>query len=338
MNVFINILLLPLFLIYQLFMLLRNFLYDIKLLTVVKLPCKVISVGNIAVGGTGKTPMVIALANLLQKQNKNVAILSRGYGRKTSGTQIVSGGKTLRLDWESAGDEPVLMARQLPGIPIVVDENRVRGGKILINKFHPDIILLDDGFQHRKLFRDIDIVLINSNMSKFINRIYGFNTFRELWGSLTRANLIFITKSNLTVPSAKLLTKLKSSGLPVINTIISAESFFVDSEYKQTALSTFRGKTAILFSGIGDPESFVKAIQNSGIKVLDSISFRDHKKYSALDIETIHTNFIKNGADIIITTEKDFLKLGEISLPIFAMPISTQIDTSGYDQILNLLD
>ena len=144
----------------------RNLFYRFGFFITRKLPVPVISVGNITAGGTGKTPMVLALAHKLQKEGYRPAILSRGYGRNTKGAQIVSDGKTNFKSWEAVGDEPALMAKNSEGIPILVDENRFRGGMLLFEKFKPDLILLDDGFQHRSLFRDLDIVLINGKDKK----------------------------------------------------------------------------------------------------------------------------------------------------------------------------
>lgn len=338
MSIIINIILFPLFVIYLLIVTIRNYLYDVKIFKSTKLPCKIISVGNITVGGTGKTPLVIAIAKFLQQQNKTVAILSRGYGRKTTGTQLVTDGKTNHKNWEKDGDEPTLMAKYLSDIPVVVDENRIRGGKYLINNFHPEIIILDDGFQHRKLYRDIDIVLVNSNMSKLNNRLFGFGIFREPWKSLKRAHIIFLTKSNFVVPSKYLQAKLKIIGIPVFKTNIIPPLCLLDNKNNKISVDNFSGKTALLFSGIGDPKSFAKTAQNLNIKILDSINFRDHKNYSKSDIEKISNKYVETRADVILTTEKDFLKIGENGLPIYTIPITMDIDENGFEQIIKHLN
>ncbi|MEE8342124.1 MAG: tetraacyldisaccharide 4'-kinase [Candidatus Neomarinimicrobiota bacterium] len=338
MNIFFNILLLPLFLIYQIIVIIRNYLYDTKIFKSTKLPCKIISVGNISIGGTGKTPIVIEIAKFLQQQNRTVAILSRGYGRKTTGTQLVTDGKSDPINWESAGDEPAIIAASLSDIPVVVSENRVRGGEYLVNNFAPEIIILDDGFQHRKLYRDIDIVLVNSNMSKFKNRIFSFNNFRESWKSLKRANLIFLTKSDFIAPSKNLQDKLNAIDLPVYRTQIIPSAYFLYHNNNKPDVKKFHGKTALLFSGIGDPISFAKTIHNLNIKILSSIKFKDHKIYSTSDIEMISNKYKNTGAEIIITTEKDFQKIGNTSLPIYALPIAMKIEDEGYAQLLKLLN
>ena len=338
MNIILNIITFPFFIVYLLFVAIRNFLYDIKLLKITKLSCKIVSVGNITVGGTGKTPTVIAIAKFLQKKNNSLAILSRGYGRESTGTQVVTDGKTASASWKKVGDEPALLAKRLSNIPIVVDENRIRGGEYLINKFNPEIIILDDGFQHRQLHRDVDIVLVNSNMSKFKNRLLGFMNFREPWKSLKRAHIIFLTKSDSVALSAKLLEKLKSTVLPLFKTNINPLSFLIDQKTNKIDMKNFKGKSALLFSGIGDPKSFEKTITNQNIGVLDTINFRDHKNYTTSDIQKIRSTFNKTNSDIIITTEKDFLKINEPNLPIYAIPVSMNIDEEGFKKIVKYLN
>ncbi len=334
----INILLFPLFLLYQLIVSIRNYLYDINFFKSTKLPCKVISVGNITVGGTGKTPTVIAIAKFLQTQNKKVAVLSRGYGRKSKGTQLVTNGDTLISDWKKFGDEPILMAKHLSNIPIVVDENRIRGGQYLINNFEPEIIILDDGFQHRKLFRNVDIVLINSNISKFKNRIFSFGNFREPWKSLKRAHLIFLSKSARRDNTIYLQDKLRSYAKPIVNVHKIPGDYLLDNNHKLMLITDFSGKTALLISGIGDPESFYKTVYGLNLIIIGHLKFRDHQSYSKSDIEKIRDKFQKSGADILLTTEKDFLKVKHADLPIYALPIAMDIEENGYHQLLKLIN
>jgi len=338
MRTFVNMVLLPLFLVYQIIIFFRNYFYDKKIFKSTKLPCKIISVGNITIGGTGKTPTVIAIAKFLQQHNKSVAILSRGYGRKSRGTQLVTDGLTNPTNYKLFGDEPILMANSLLRIPIIVDENRVRGGQFLIDNYHPEVIILDDGFQHRKIHRDVDIVLVNSNISKIANRIFSFSNFREPWTSLKRAHIILLTKSDIVPLSSKLQLKLEKFRLPLFKTNLSPAPYLLDNENNQIILDDVKGKTALLFSGIGDPESFIKTIQNLNINILDSINFSDHKNYSKSDIEKIRNTFKEINADIIITTEKDIIKISETDLPIYSIPIAMDTGKESYDKILQLID
>jgi len=339
MRIFITIILIPLFWVYQIVIFFRNYLYDIQIFKSTKLPCKVISVGNITTGGTGKTPTVIAIANFLQLQNRKVAILSRGYGRKSRGTQLVTDGQTIPTNWESYGDEPILMAKSLSKIPIVVDENRVRGGQFLIDNYHSEIIILDDGFQHRKIFRDLDIVLVNSNISKFANRIFSFSNFRESWKSLKRAHIILITKSDVFILSPKLHARLCKMGLPLFKTNLNPTSYLLDNKKNQIILNDLKRKSVFVFSGIADHKSFEKLIKKLDFNILGSINFRDHKNYSKSDVNKIRNNYNKTNADIILTTEKDIIKIIKTDdLPIYSIPITMDIGKEGFDKILQLIN
>ena len=267
-----KIILNPVAILYGLIVQLRNVFYDRKLLKVNRLPCKVISVGNITMGGTGKTPIVIYLSNVLKKKGYKTAIISRGYKRNTTGTVLVSDGIEVLSKWEDVGDEPYMMAKKLKNIPIVVDENRFRGGLLLIRKFDPDIILLDDGFQHRKLHRDLDI--------------------------------IFTTKQKPTVHLSK---KIKYASLPLIYT---KNTYSVNSKSKvrQNDVSKFKNKKVFLYCGIADPISFKKAVLEMEYLVCGSKFFPDHFHYSKKDIREIEILARNNDADLIVTTEKDWVK------------------------------
>ena len=190
----------PLTIVYLGLILWRDFFYRIDVLPKRKLSCVVISIGNITSGGTGKTPMVISLAKFFKMAGKSVAVLSRGYGRQSSGSLLVTDGYSKPPDWRLCGDEPALMAMALKGVPIIVDKNRFRGGSFLIKHFNPDIILLDDGFQHFSISRNIDIVLINSSDLQHDHRLLPLGHLREPWSCTKRADIIFLTKTNLKKP------------------------------------------------------------------------------------------------------------------------------------------
>ena len=211
---YIKYLLFPLATIYRLIVFWRNVLYNHNFFISRKLPAKIISVGNITTGGTGKTPAVIFLTQHFLQKQKKVAILSRGYGRKTAGTQEVTNGKVIHGDWLNFGDEPYLMAKKLPGVPIVVDENRYRGGLYIVEKFRPDIIILDDAFQHRALERDVDIVLINAHDQESNHKMFPHGFLREPIKNLKRANFIFLSKTNLNKPSPYLVDLTKKIDIP----------------------------------------------------------------------------------------------------------------------------
>ena len=161
-----------------------------------KLPCKVVSIGNLCVGGTGKTPMTLYAAGLLQQMGYRVCILSRGYkGRAENSGGVVTDGKTVLMDADAAGDEPVMMAQSLRDAPVVVGKNRVKSGKDAVTAFHPDIILLDDGFQHRKLFRDVNILLLDYEKPFGNRRLIPRGRLREPPGAMARCDAVVFTRS-----------------------------------------------------------------------------------------------------------------------------------------------
>ena len=202
--------------IYQNLVAIRNFFYKTKILSTKSLNCKVISIGNITVGGAGKTPTVEYLSNLLQSKGHNVGIISRGYKRKSKSTLVVTDGKNKPKSWEHVGDEPFLLAHKLENIPIVVGTSRYKAGCMMIEKFHPDVILIDDGFQHLSLHRDLDIVLVNSKDKRSDHKLIPSGKLREPISNLTKADLIIITKSNIHTPSNYLINKFESFNRPNI--------------------------------------------------------------------------------------------------------------------------
>ena len=301
----------PLGVFYRVTVFWRNFFYLIGFFVSKKLPTKVISVGNITLGGTGKTPAVIYLVKTLFSQGLSCAVLSRGYGRKTAGTQLVTDGFTSIKDWRNFGDEPSLMARLLPGVPIVVDSNRHRGGMFIINKFKPDIIILDDAFQHRAIERDVDIVLINSQSKKSDYKLLPYGLLREPLSNLKRADLIILTKTNLT-------QKARSKE---IASIIQQTDFFESSLVSQKLISkdgneskNTKGKKIIALSAIGDHKSFFITLENKGMVIIKKSTFVDHYNYKQIDIDMLVQEVKSNDIDFVVTTEKDMIKLKALNL------------------------
>ena len=186
--------LIPFAYIFEIIIFIRNFLFDNRLLNISKINLPVISVGNITAGGTGKTPITLFLAEEAIKRGFKPAILSRGYGRVSRGYSIIHDGLKLRETVENAGDEPFLMANKLKNVPIVVSKNRLEGANIIVNRFDSDLIILDDGFQHRRLHRDVDILLINALEKSSAYNMLPAGQLRENLKNIKRANHIIITK------------------------------------------------------------------------------------------------------------------------------------------------
>lgn len=312
MNRIIYILFFPIYLIFLSIMVIRNFLYDKKIFASRKLTCRVISVGNVSMGGTGKSPIVISLAKELQKKYQ-VAILSRGYKRESKCAILVSDGKSNITDWRIVGDEPALMSKILTGIPIVVDANRSRGGKYLVDNFNPDIIILDDAFQHRKIYRDIDVVLIDASRKTL------FHFLREPLNSIRRADLIILTKATHDSSISYWKSQLSNHDIPIIESKNVINNMLTNQNGESINAKSINGKSALLFSGIGNPDSFNHIVTQLNVNIVDHIIFRDHHHYNNSDLNRIKEKFNNTGADTILTTEKDSIKLPKTKLPILTV-------------------
>jgi tetraacyldisaccharide 4'-kinase len=290
---------------------LRNWLYDHKIFKEIKLSCPVISVGNISVGGTGKTPCVIMLANMLKKNGFRPAVISRGYGgRSTSPVNIVSDGDKVLLDSETAGDEPSLMAHALKGIPVITGAERRITGQVAIDKFGANVLICDDAMQHRQIYRDINLVLLDSKGLKGNDHILPMGKLREPLKEIRRASAILLTRADEEVKTdTKIEAMIKTEKIPVFRSIHKPQDIIISDETVQMPISELKGKKVCAFCAIANPDSFEKTILAARAKVLSFDIFPDHHRYSEKEIEKLKTSFIKSGADYLMTTEKDAMRL-----------------------------
>ena len=336
-----RIILFPLALFYWGLMFWRNLFYNIGVFVSHSLPCKVISIGNITTGGTGKTPAVIYFAKLLKNHGQRVAVLSRGYGRSTTGTVVVSTGDNNIKNWKMVGEEPALLAEKLPDIPIVVDENRYRGGIYIVKHFNPDVIILDDGFQHRTLDRDLDIALLNSNQSGITYKLLPYGLLREPWHHLKRADVTILTKTDLNRPSHFIYNKLKSLKIVSYNSKIVPSELLIGTNGNRISVNAMKNERIIAVSGIGDPIGFELLLEKLRLNIVDHISFNDHHQYGKPDLKIIKTIMGVKKAGFIVTTEKDLIKLRiikhEICKKVYALPIRFSLSKKGRQEILNKL-
>jgi len=319
----------------------RNRLYNLNILKKKKLNCLVLSVGNITTGGTGKTPAVILIAKELIKKDLKVGILTRGYGRKSKKTIIIcnDGHRTEPgLSVDETGDEPLLLYQKLPNTPIAISNNRYRSGKALLKIYSLDVIILDDGFQHRSIYRNLDIVLINSLDKIEDHKMLPAGFLREPIKNLQRADLIFFTKSNLIkMKKSYLLNIVKNFNIPYY--FSTAHNRLInDCQNKDDFFHFLEKKKGYLISGIGDALSFELSASIIGKNIIGHSSFRDHYDYKQSSLNKVIKKLKALSVDYILTTEKDWVKIKDLksSLPIFPVELIFSLEKSK-DKLFNLI-
>ena len=298
---------------------LRNTLFDRGVLSSQRLERPVVSVGNLSVGGSGKTPFVIALGELLKARGIRFDVLSRGYGRKSRGVLVVE------TDGNAAdfGDEPLLIARRL-GVPVIVGESRYDAGRVAEQEFQPQLHILDDGFQHRSLVRDFDIVLMTEH--DFDDRLLPSGRLREPLSSLRRADAIVLPRDfsvhGLSAQNSAIKTfALRGKLIWQMNREIVMPAALV---------------APIVFCGIARPQQFFAQVRAAGITPAAEIEFRDHHAYDRSDIERLLAMRGKLGAGGFLTTEKDAVNLG--SLPADLKPFAVAAVSFTLDHPADVVD
>jgi tetraacyldisaccharide 4'-kinase len=294
-------------------------------LAVEKLGRPVVSIGNVTVGGTGKTPFIERLARWMLEEGRKPAILSRGYGRSAKGTVVVSdgsGGGPLVGPLEG-GDEPVLLARRLPGAVIAVAARRAEAGRAA-EAFSPDVFLLDDGFQHLALARDLDIVLLDSADPFGGERYPPFGGLREPLSALARADAIVFTRIRAGAPSAATRERVlaENRGARRFTAEIRPEGF-CDEAGRPAGAPT---GPVVAACGIARPESFSEGLALLGLLPAETLVFPDHRRYDDADIERIAAAAGRHAARAVVTTEKDAVKLaGRLPLPIVSVRLEAEV-------------
>jgi len=336
---------------FQVLVKLRRFLYNVRILRDSTLGVQVIAIGNLTVGGTGKTPVVEKFARELRDEGRNVAILSRGYRSKptplheqllnkillredTTPPRVVSDGKSLLLDSETAGDEPYMLASNLKDVVVLVDKDRVKAGRYAIEKFGCDTLLLDDGFQYWKLRgRRQDIVLVDCQQPFGNERLLPRGTLREPPSHLARASTIFITKSDgKTNELRRRIAELNPSAgiIECVHHPLYLEDVFTG---QRCELDLIKGRKVASLSGIAQPESFEHNLVNLGSELVYSKRFADHHRFTQQEVLNAINRGKKRQAEMIITTQKDavrFPKIDRRDLPILFMRVEIKI-VSGAD-------
>ncbi|MFP4668696.1 MAG: tetraacyldisaccharide 4'-kinase [Desulfobacterales bacterium] len=298
---------------------LRNFCYRMGIFQPRALPCRVFSVGNITAGGTGKTPMTIYMAKLIQQMGYRPAVLSRGYkgGAEKDGA-VVSDGRSLLADFQAAGDEPLLMACRLKGVPVLVGGDRYRSGMRAVAEFDPDMVILDDGFQHRRLHRDFDLVLMDAKQGTGNGFMLPRGVLREPASGLRRADALVATR--FTQAAGFVAGTYVQSGIPVFranhapyvagiyagddSSAVSASGFLESPDF-----SFMENRRVFAFSGIAQNLEFRNMLESRLGKLSGFSGFADHHLYTQKDLHNIVEASRSCSSELLATTDKDFVRI-----------------------------
>lgn len=341
----IRLILIPVSLLYSFILFIRNKLYDFGIFNSHKIAVPVISVGNITTGGTGKTPFTIFISKYYLENNLKVGIVSRGYKRKTKDMVIVCDGISVNQNTEMSGDEPVMMSNILlrankNNFFSIACSDRADAAQFMINKFHPDLIILDDGFQHRKIKRNLDIVLIDAH--DFSNNVFR-NMFTIPSGNL-RENIANLNRADLIIQNNKqdsydLIPAISNYASELISMRYKTE-YIMDSKNSILNKEDLKKKKAYVFSGLADNGSFIKQLENFGINITGHSDFPDHYDYTEKDIAVFKSIFSEDM--IYITTEKDFVKIVKFKefvsdYPVYFLKISIELNDNN-NTLIKMLD
>jgi len=332
----------------------RAVLYNKNILKSGRLSCRVVSVGNITAGGTGKTPVTMHVAQLLRDAGYSTVVISRGYkGRAENCGGIVSDTDTVLMGPEDSGDEPFMMAARLPGVPVLVGKDRLAMGRLAMKRFSPDVIVLDDGFQHRRLFRDMDIVLIDETSFRADMRLLPRGPLREPVSALGRADLIVLTRSSgPSTPAIEILAGLapgkpvfRSSHAPYVCGVFKDGAFAAgadqadDPSGMSRSFELLKKANVFVFSGIANNQAFQDMVAGMARAVVGEMAFPDHHHYTDADMNAIVGQAEKRSADFLVTTEKDYVKLngkriGSIGLVVIGIDMSFQGQETAFAQCI----
>jgi tetraacyldisaccharide 4'-kinase len=295
---------------------LRNYLFDKGFLKTTKVDAKVISIGNLTVGGSGKTPAVIAVTKLLQKLGKKPGILSRGYGRNTKGYLLVSNEETLLVSVDQSSDEMYMAASDCK-VPSAVCERRVEGAKRFLKETDIDTIILDDAYQHRWIKRDLNILMMDQRFLHQTGSIkqkpLPLGNMREGFASINRADVIVINRkfNNKREIPAKLSKYFE--GKKVIHCFYKTTGIYDLKTNEHFTLNEFEGQKSLIVCGIAKPFSFLKVLEENRINFSNKLLFRDHQKYSNKEVQLIRKQFYSTNSHSVLTTQKDAVKLSKYS-------------------------
>jgi len=302
---------------YRAALVVQSRVYDLGLLPTGRLPCPVVSIGNLTVGGSGKTPLVELAALTLAELGAVPAIVSRGYRRETRGAQVVADRQGLRLSPRAAGDEPVLLAERLPGMPVVVGENRYQAGRIALERLGASAIVLDDGFQNRTIAKDLEVLAVSERTPWGNGRLFPAGPLREPLHALRRAHVVVVTNAGEAAGLAEVRRVLErhECSAPVLTAGYQIIGVFDAQRGERLDPGVLAGRRLVGFAGLAAPRGFRETLAAMGVTVPDFVEFPDHHWYAPHDLELLTARADRARAEGLVTTEKDAVRLRDLALP-----------------------
>jgi tetraacyldisaccharide 4'-kinase len=290
---------------------LRNKAFDWGVLKTASVHVPVISVGNMTAGGTGKTPLVEYIVRYCLMKGKRVAVVSRGYRRDSRGLVVVSDGQSMFVGAMKGGDEPVQIARKFPGAIVVVGERRVDAARVAAGSLGAEVVVLDDGFQHRYLRRDLDFVVVDSRGLGVLDSMLPAGKLREPWSGIRRADLVAVSKVDM-IPGTlepDLSAFERWYNGPVIQYRYKLDCVCKAPDGARIEPETMKSRPALAVSGIGDPDGFIEGLSAAGFVVKGNVAFPDHHRYTPRDVNQVIQAMQRCGAEVCVTTEKDIVRM-----------------------------
>ena len=329
--------------IYSLVISVKNYLYDKRVFKTNDVPCRVVSIGNLTVGGTGKTPAAIMTAKLLMAEGYKVAVVSRGYGRKEKTPLVVSDGVKILATPAESGDEPYIIASSVTGVPVVVGADRYRAAELAFQRFRPDVIVLDDAFQHRRLYRNADIVTLDAGDPYGNDYLLPRGILRESPWSLSRAKAVIITRYHEDMHREKIerMVKYYNRNVPIFFSKHVPKALRIPFSVQCRDPEFIRDKKIAALSNIACPSSFRQTLVSLGGDVAVHHSMDDHHRYTAQELNRLEREIPDSGADILVMTAKDERNLPDSyrfkTVPAFVLDIEASI-TEQKEEYLKIVE
>jgi tetraacyldisaccharide 4'-kinase len=300
-----------------------------------RLTCPVISVGNLTLGGSGKTPTVEAVVRTLRALGHEAgalpAVVSRGYGRTTRGVHVISDRDGVHADVRTAGDEPLLLAERLPGVPVVVGENRYEAARNAVDRCGATAIVMDDGFQHRTLAKDLEIVVVQGSAPWGNARVFPRGTLREPLSALARAHAVVVTNpaGAEAIEAVTRTVRRFNRSAAVLTAHYALQDAIETQSGRRVPVADLAGRRLMAFAGLGSPQGFADTLEAAGVRRVGFAEFPDHHWFTPGDLDELTREARASAAQGLVTTEKDWVRIRDLprpALPLWVLPMRLVID------------